>query len=461
MPLNTEFPTWMAQQTRDDTAAGIAIGRNLLEGFRLQQEKARYESEAPIRAAQLEAYKAQTQGNVNRANAEAFAWQQKQKQVGSIADAMALESDIAGSENGYSNPGNRARFYAFLKGKPELIETDWAKGMDRKFELSDAMALKEQKLLNDIAIAESRATSAEELYKLRAADTEKNLQTRLDANEKLSQQKIDATLDVLKTKEEKAEIASQPRRVLLERGLTNEQIDAAYADDPKGYQRSHQAMRYADKQAQTLKKAFDYDFTEADEDAAQARFLSGQAAINAPANIVKDTLSEAQSFKMLNDAIVKVESFNKRYGDRAFEKYVGPIDNPVFNVKSLAVSPEDLPKADAEARSVFRDVGYIIQQYRKANFGTALTENETKEFKKIIADPKFADYFNSIKTFRDNVKKAVDFKVGAYRFSENIPLDIRGEFFFKKQGSSPQGTTTPRTNNVRVLSIEPIPEPVP
>lgn len=441
MALNTEFPTWMAQQNRDDTAAGIAIGRNLLEGFRLQQEKARYESEAPIRAAQLEAYKAQTQGNVNRAAAEAFAFKQQMAGQGKMADALKFSSQMAMS-GGYTNPDNRILFYDFLAKNPELASTPWAEQQNKMFDTADDFERKKSELQSiyqrNIDVANIRADAAEKVSGLRA-----------ESAEKLAEQRAQDRIDLERTKsEERIKVATEAAKSIEQLmsenpGMTREQAIGVKAAGPAGY-KFVGPQNFVDN-TKALLSGIGYEMTPTDEREAFVLYQGNQGR-RAPEKTASNVVSGAQSISLLGKVFSTIEKFEERNGKGSFGKFVGPFDNPVFNAKNAAIPPERLAKENATARAVMKDIAYVIQEFRRGNFGTALTENEIEQFKRIVGDPKYADYVNGVRTFRDNLDKGVRFMTEAYKFSPNIPFPIRQEYFFKPRSGSSQGTTLPSTS---------------
>lgn len=176
--------------------------------------------------------------------------------------------------------------------------------------------------------------------------------------------------------------------------------------------------------------------------------LGGMSAVNAPQAVVKDIENENKSFQQLDAVTKKIEDFDKKFGKGAFNEYVGPVDAPLFKFKTRALEPSKLSAADREAKDIFRDANYIIQAYRKNNFGTALTSNETAAFREIIGDPSFSDYSNGLSTFKDSVKRGVGISIADHALSPNIPATIKKRFLVgESPGVAPAAaavtTTTP------------------
>ena len=170
-------------------------------------------------------------------------------------------------------------------------------------------------------------------------------------------------------------------------------------------------------------------YTEAERLAAlDASTRGGVSGANAPQAVVKEIETENKSYQLLDDVTKRIDKFNAKYGQGAFSDYVGPIDAPVFKFRSMAVDPAKANDADREARDLFRSVNFVVQQYRRGNFGTALTANETQAFQEIVAPNSNADYVEGLKTFKDNVKRAVGISVRDHKMSPNINITIKERF---------------------------------
>lgn len=424
MALNTEFPAWMQQQTRDDTAAGVAIGRNLLEGFRLQQEQIRHEAEAPVRAAQLEAYRAQTQANVNRAAAEAFSLKQQMAGQGKMADALKFSSDLMTS-GGYTNPDNRIRFYDFLSKNPELAPTPWAEQQNKLFETADDFERKKVELQSvyqrNIDVANIRATAAEKLLDQRAEDQKELLEAK--ANLKVDQ----------------ATLAAKSDEELRAMGKTEDEIAGLRNTQPGAY-RMNQARSFVENTARSL-EPFGVKLTDGERSELTARYLSGVQATQAPLDIVKSVNNEGSGMVRLNNLLDRIN----KIGPEVFDKAVGPIDTKTFNWKLKFSNPSLTTAQDKELRAIIQEANFVIQAYRNKQFGSALTEQEMERFKEIAGDTSNRDYSNQLATFRDSLRNSLKESLESYKLAPNIPTRWKAMLLFDSptQSTVPQGTTAP------------------
>ena len=179
-------------------------------------------------------------------------------------------------------------------------------------------------------------------------------------------------------------------------------------------------------------KASGIPLTPEEEEDVKAKYYAGVGALNAPADAVKNLNSEARSFNLLNKAIEDIDRFNAEYGADAFSQFVGPIDKGVIEQAAKRLPLDKQPKAIKDARNVFETVSKVIQGYRRGEFGTALSASESALFKGIVREPEFADYERSIKNFRNQLLRGIQYSAGQYKAAPNIPLSIRKQFFVEQ-----------------------------
>lgn len=193
------------------------------------------------------------------------------------------------------------------------------------------------------------------------------------------------------------------------------------------------------------------------------QYISPGVTMNAPARTLTEITGESSNLKMLDDALSKIDAFNKKYqaeyGADAFQQFVGPIDRGV-NEQAAKRLPERLrPTAISDANNVFETVAKIIGGYRRERFGTALSQGETQAFRQEIRDNTFSDYTRSIRNFRNNMLSEIQEKLGYYKFAPNIPLPIKQRFFatpqsqietYSREFQSPQPSSEGTTNRVRI-----------
>ena len=164
------------------------------------------------------------------------------------------------------------------------------------------------------------------------------------------------------------------------------------------------------------------------------RYTAGGGALTADRKDAESIKSEDKSFSLLNQASQEIENFNKKYGAGAFDDYIGPFDNRRLRFQNVVINPKDLPAATSEANKIFQKVNQVIQGYRRGQFGTALTANETTIFKDIVSDPTYANYTDSFRNFRDNLGDSLKFSVNQFKLSPNVPLDIKKRWASAYQG---------------------------
>ena len=107
-------------------------------------QKARYDAEAPMRAAQISLLGSQVRSANTRAVTEALAAENAVKAQESMAEALDFSSQIAGNYT----PENEARLYGFVKQKPWLANTPWFTGMAKDFDTARTLQSRED-LLTD------------------------------------------------------------------------------------------------------------------------------------------------------------------------------------------------------------------------------------------------------------------------------------------------------------------------
>lgn len=203
--------------------------------------------------------------------------------------------------------------------------------------------------------------------------------------------------------------------------------------------------------------------TDADIAAFTSGAMVGNGAVNASAAVVKNLESENSVFQNLDEAISHIERFNTKYGDRAFEDFVGPLDSAITKLDSKWKSTKNLPEKEKRAIEIFRETARIVQGYRNGQFGTALTGNETESFKGIVADPSFNDYEDALKTFRNGAGRSVRIYVNDHKLAPNISLEIKkrflgsGGFAPNEDGVMVRGGGTPEAAAAAVVTPAKIP----
>lgn len=423
MPINAEFPAWMQQQNRDDTAAGIAIGRNIMEGFRLKQQQIAFESEAPVRAAQLEAYRAQTKASEHRAAAEAFALKQAMAGQGKMADALKFSADMA-IAGGYGNPDNRIRFYDFLAKNPELAPTPWAKEQNDLFQTADDFERKKVELQSiyqrNIDVANIRA----------------------DASEAIADARLSALEGRQSAKDEKDRLSTMTPEELREHfGGDMDKVLAFQTTLPGGHM-IPKARAFVENTAKAL-EPYGVKLDDAQKALLTSQYYSGVKSTQAPDSVVKDINTEGSGYSRLDKLLGRIESVDSKYGDGTWDKAVGPFDSKKLEWKMRLVPPGATKEDEQEIRSLIRQANFIVQAYRNKQFGSALTDQEYERFLEIIGSPSMADYKQGLKDFKDSLRGSLIENLESYKLAGNVPIRWRAWLFSLGEGQTPAATGTP------------------
>lgn len=440
MAINTQFPSWITEGRIAEAQLGQQMGRNILEGLRFQEQKRQEERRIPLINAQTELAKAnlaaqllQNEQNViqaNRAN-EARA---------AMASALAIDSEITRSGK-WTDPANQAKFIDFLEKNPVLADKPWADSMRSRFARAEQMAFEKEKFQT---LAQNRLDVARMRFEFNDRNTS---QASWDEVTNLMGQGYDE-MEALK--------------------MLRDNASGAYSGKVK---------MNADSlisQLSALKRE-GIPYTQTDVEEFWSKISTGGGAMTADRTQINQVKSEDKSFSLLDQAANEIEAFEKRYGKGSFDDYVGPFDSRRLRFQNAVIRPQDVPQASKEANRIFQKVNQVIQGYRRDQFGTALTANETAAFKDIISDPTFANYADSIRNFRDNLSDSLGYSVNQYKLSPLLPIDIKkrwasayggvggaaGQPAQIPTGGAPmqpqQPAGQPTQSGVKILSITPLP----
>ncbi len=398
MGLNTQFPEWMQRATDSNRAAGAQLGQNILQGLRFQQGVKQQELEnrnlAEIQDANLLLARSQATIARLRAQQEALASDDAVQANGAMAGALALSTELAQSPNGY-NPGNRARLYSYVAQNPFLAKTPWFKGEEEKFALAEE-------------------------YQRKAELTETEIAGRMAAADmRGAQGGAPGFLGV-------EELVGQGVPV------TEALVQVAGQSSGPGDFKIRQAAQFIPATVTAMRRA-GIPVEDNEVLAFLGDYGGGVTSMNAPPKIAASIDKEDVVARQLDNVTDRIAAFNAKYGANAFDEYVGPLDNPVFSFKTRTLPPSELSAADREARSIFQKVNQTIQNYRVGNFGTALTESETKLFLEIVSSPGFANYTSDIAGFRDNIKDALKLAIGNNKFATNIKLPVKARYLAESE----------------------------
>lgn len=136
------------EQQAKNAAIGSQAAQNFLgnfwKGFAASVDQTRWKEQESLRDAQLSNAVATAEFNQTRAQMGALEATQKSKAAVAMADALALQSELA--DRGWETT-DQVPFYNFLSKHPELAETPWAASVEQKFQASEAFRLREQELM--------------------------------------------------------------------------------------------------------------------------------------------------------------------------------------------------------------------------------------------------------------------------------------------------------------------------
>lgn len=129
----------------------------------------------------------------------------------------------------------------------------------------------------------------------------------------------------------------------------------------------------------------------------------------------------------LQRALDDVKAFNAKFGKNAFDQFTGPIDSRIFNLRKKY--GKQFTDADAiAARQIFQEIDQVSQAYRVSNFGTALTQSEQNEFKKIIESPDSASFLPAIEGAVKSTKRILENKLSLYPYAQNVTPEMRARY---------------------------------
>lgn len=197
------------------------------------------------------------------------------------------------------------------------------------------------------------------------------------------------------------------------------------------------AERRAEAFAKEIEGASGRKLTERELSEVRAKALAGVQSMNAPTQILKDVTTEADNLRQISSVSDRINAFNAKYGEKAFDKFVGPIEGRATKLKAQIIPTEKRAEATSEAKQIFQQVELIAQAFRKPNFGTALTAPEIQSFQQILSNPTFADYTDSIANFGNILRQRVGEQIQDYKLAPNIPTRIKDQFM--PQEANPKG----------------------
>ena len=454
MGYNFAFPEWMQRAKTEEDASGLALGRNILQGLQVRQQQQAYADNAPLREAQLGQQLAQTR--IQQLDAEAQALNQ-----GLIAnarsgyvDVLKLQADGYSNPKGWLDPSIAQRAYELGAQNPGLIETgaltpifkniDWARqATDKSNEAQLTREATERSLQEKIQNSPAEQNiSYKTKVAMHAGGFTSAYQERIDAG--------DTPLQAQAYAADAFPLAPQAAQKLMPSAGSNQQTledlgklldsnptDPVKAMDAYGATISGQGSRKIAPAIEATKSRVqalqDIGIQPPIKDIKDAfgQQLTGGSSVNAPPKTIANLDTENTSMGLLDQVGSSIKEFNKKYGTNFedFAQFIGPWDNLRLNIKKGLLDPSQLSAATNEAANILQKTQQIVQGYRNAQFGTALTENETRTFEKIFSSPAKADFVRSLLNFRDTLHDTMKIQVQPYLMAPNVRLEYLRRFW--------------------------------
>jgi hypothetical protein len=184
-----------------------------------------------------------------------------------------------------------------------------------------------------------------------------------------------------------------------------------------------------------------------DEDEINAKvFLGGPNQGKVPADVSKALTAANRAVVELDDVFKKLNAFESKYGKGSFSEYVGPLDSPIFDLKGRFKGLTSQEQKDA--RDIHGKIKLVVTDYQNNKYGATLTPSETDNLQKVVSTPARNDYIQVISSFKDNLRSGAENSIWDYRFSPDIPYDIKKRYLEgarQKFGFEQPSAATPAT----------------
>ena len=211
----------------------------------------------------------------------------------------------------------------------------------------------------------------------------------------------------------------------------------------------------ANKVLEGLKKQ---KIVQTDEDEINAQvFLGGPNQGKVPAEVSKSLNAANKAVVELDDVFKKLNAFESKYGKGSFSEYVGPLDSPVFDLKGRFKGLTSQEQKDA--RDIHNKIKLVVTDYQNNKYGATLTPSEIDNLQKVVSSPARNDYIQVISSFKDNLRSGAENSIWDYRFSPDIPYDIKNRYLegarqkFGFEQSSAAAPAQPGANRVGRFEI--------
>jgi hypothetical protein len=190
-------------------------------------------------------------------------------------------------------------------------------------------------------------------------------------------------------------------------------------------------------------------------------FLMGANQGRVPADILKSLNASNGAVVELDDAFRKLNAFENKYGKGSFSEYVGPLDAPIFDLKGRFAGLTS--KEQEDARDIHTKIKLVVTDYQNNKYGATLTPSEENNLKKIVSSPSRNDYMQVISAFNSNLRSGAENKIWDFRFSPDIPYDLKKRYLEGARQKFEFGQTAqpkpvaPSSKGIKIESVEVIP----
>lgn len=401
------FGLEMAKPFNQAFANGLKTGEERRQfDLKMGEEKRQFDLGQSLRDAKLRAENAQVRSAEAKAQLDSFEAQHAADWESGKAKALQFEKEIGPNYT----PENKIKFIDWVqKNDPKLSGTKWFQGMEKNFdawgELEQRKKLEMEKIVKEYDLRGQLYDKKELLDKRNAEWT--------------SDYKAATKLGIQVYDENGHEIA----------GWRDKYREAAYDKSTPKYEK-------------TMKEIEDMHpyMPLAEKERVKAQLMIDPRSVNMPETDFKTVKADDEAASGMDAQLKKIEAFNAKYGENAFDKFTGPIDSRISKLRTK--SGINVSEGDAmEARQIESGIALAAQGFKKGNYGTALSEGERTDFRTIVETPESAAYLPTVKAFRDNLRGSVGRRIQNYPWSPNVSPEMKRRNGVKDPGqSSTSGT---------------------
>lgn len=441
MAINAQFPSWITESRIAEAQLGQQMGRNILEGLRFQEQKRQYEEMKPFRNAQMELNRANITSQILQNEQQLTALNRQNQANAAMTEALNFESTIDREPGGWTNLNNKQNYAKFLSQYPALSGSPWDQTMRVKFANADKAAADEKKYQEIIKGRESVA-------------------------------------NITKGGHEGSQSRWLSAQQLIDQGVPASEAFMQVADSAQGAYAGK--VKIAAEAMNSVLSGLEAAGIPLDDNlkmqlpSVWARFELGGQNLTGNQKLINQLSDEDTNYQMLDDVTKRIADFDKKYNQPGlFADYVGPLDNPRFQAQKFLIDPKNLSEADREAQDIFAQIDNIVQGYRREQFGTALTGSETAQFVKVLSTPNYANYVQSLNSFKNAIGNKLRINVPKNMFSPALDIGVKQRWYTSPQpaqSGSPVGqqggrqvqggvigSPQPAPSGIKIIGITPLP----